>query len=179
VTATDYTTLPRLVISTAVTQGVGNVFGYAWAAQDGSFGTGTVAVTLDAYQSAHVPAVIAELHAVDAALSADDQTRSLYIQTGSRDVLKEIADRNRLQFSRHQIGSSEMTVVMDSITIAMNERDILTSAVIDPFPPLTEVAQKIAALSIDAHVKRSEVQGADIDTVMLEGLGFKSALTNA
>jgi hypothetical protein len=72
-----------------------------------------------------------------------------------------------------------MTVVMDSITIAMNERDILTSAVIDPFPPLTEVAQKIAALSIDAHVKRSEVQGADIDTVMLEGLGFKSALANA
>lgn len=178
-TATDYTSLPRLVISTAVTQSVGNVFGYAWAAQDGSFGTGTVAITLDAYQSAHVPAVVAELHAVDSALSAGDQTRALYIQTGSRDALKEIADRNRLQFSRHQIGSTELTVAMDSITIAMNERDILTSAVIDPFPPLTEVAQNIAALSIEAYVNHSEVRQSDIDAVMLEGLGFKSALTHA
>jgi hypothetical protein len=178
-TATDYTTLPRLVISTAVAQGAGNVFGYAWAAQDGSFGTGIVTVSLDAYQSAHVPAVIAELHAVDAALSAGDQTRALYIQTGSRDVLKEIADRNRLQFSRHQIGSPEMTVVMDSITIAMNERDILTSAVIDPFPPLTEVAQKIAALSIEAYANNSGLRGADIDVTMLEGIGVKSALATA
>lgn len=178
-TATDYTSLPRLVVSTAVTQGVGNVFGYAWAAQDGSFGTGTVTISLDAYQSDHVPAVIAELHAVDAALSAGDQTRALYIQTGSRDVLKEIADRDRLQFSRHQIGSTEMTVVMDSITIAMNERDILTSAVVAPFPPLTEVAQKIAALSIEAYVGHSGLRGSDIDTAMVEGLGITSVLAGA